>query len=34
MARRLSAEGYAVLLVNPFYRTSRPPVFDFPRIGR
>jgi len=31
MARRLSAEGYAVLLVNPFYRTSRPPVFDFPR---
>lgn len=31
MARRLSAEGYTVLLVNPFYRTSRPPVFDFPR---
>ncbi|MEO8737032.1 MAG: alpha/beta fold hydrolase [Edaphobacter sp.] len=31
MARRLSAEGYAVLLVNPFYRISRPPVFDFPR---
>jgi carboxymethylenebutenolidase len=31
MARRLSHEGYAVLLVNPFYRTSRPPVFDFPR---
>lgn len=31
MARRLSAKGYAVLLVNPFYRTSRPPVFDFPR---
>lgn len=31
MARRLSAEGYAVLLINPFYRTSRPPVFDFPR---
>ncbi|HEV2709439.1 MAG TPA: dienelactone hydrolase family protein [Edaphobacter sp.] len=33
MARRLSAEGYTVLLVNPFYRTSRPPVFDFPRAG-
>lgn len=32
MARRLSAEGYAVLLINPFYRTSRPPVFDFPRV--
>jgi carboxymethylenebutenolidase len=31
MARRLSAEGYAVLLINPFYRTSRPPVFDRPR---
>jgi carboxymethylenebutenolidase len=31
MARRLSTEGYTVLLVNPFYRTSRPPVFDFPR---
>jgi len=33
MARRLSNEGYAVLLVNPFYRTSRPPVFDFPRVA-
>lgn len=33
MARRLSAEGYAVLLVNIFYRTSRPPVFDFPRVS-
>lgn len=32
MARRLSAEGYAVLLINPFYRTSRPPVFDRPRV--
>lgn len=32
MARRLSHEGYTVLLVNPFYRTSRPPVFDFPRV--
>jgi carboxymethylenebutenolidase len=31
MARRLSGEGYAVLLINPFYRTSRPPVFTFPR---
>lgn len=33
MARRLSREGYTVLLVNPFYRTSRPPVFDFPRVS-
>jgi carboxymethylenebutenolidase len=33
MARRLSHEGYVVLLVNPFYRTSRPPVFDFPRVS-
>jgi carboxymethylenebutenolidase len=33
MARRLSHDGYAVLLVNPFYRTSRPPVFDFPRVS-
>ena len=33
MARRLSHEGYTVLLVNPFYRTSRPPVFDFPRVS-
>ena len=32
MARRLSREGYTVLLINPFYRTSRPPVFDFQRI--
>ena len=32
MARRLSNEGYAVLLINPFYRTSRPPVFDRPRV--
>ena len=31
MARRLAAEGYAVLMPNPFYRTGRPPVFDFPR---
>lgn len=33
MARRLSHEGYVVLLVNPFYRTSRSPVFDFPRVS-
>lgn len=33
MARRLSHEGYTVLLINPFYRTSRPPVFDFPRVS-
>ena len=31
MARRLAAEGYVVLLPNIFYRTHRPPVFDFPR---
>lgn len=31
MARRLAAEGYAVLLPNPFYRSGRPPVFSFPR---
>lgn len=31
MARRLSAERYAVLLVNPFYRTGRPPLWSFPR---
>lgn len=30
MARRLAAEGYAVLMPNVFYRTRRPPVFDFP----
>jgi carboxymethylenebutenolidase len=34
MARRLAAEGYCVLLPNVFYRTGRPPLFDFPmRIG-
>jgi carboxymethylenebutenolidase len=33
MARHLSHKGYAVLLVNPFYRTSRPPIFDFPRVS-
>jgi carboxymethylenebutenolidase len=31
MARRLAAQGYIVLLPNIFYRTGRPPVFDFPR---
>jgi len=31
MARQLAAQGYAVLMPNPFYRTGRPPVFDFPR---
>jgi carboxymethylenebutenolidase len=31
MARRLAAEGYVVLMTNPFYRSGRPPVFSFPR---
>jgi carboxymethylenebutenolidase len=30
MARRLAAEGYTVLMPNVFYRTRRPPMFDFP----
>jgi carboxymethylenebutenolidase len=30
MAQRLSNEGYTVLLPNPFYRTGRSPLFDFP----
>jgi len=30
MAARLAAEGYAVLLPNIFYRSGRPPVFNFP----
>ena len=30
MARRLAEEGYAVFLPNVFYRTRRPPMFDFP----
>lgn len=30
MARRLAEQGYVVLLPNVFYRTGRPPVFDFP----
>lgn len=31
MARRLAEEGYTVLMPNVFHRTSRPPLFDFPR---
>jgi carboxymethylenebutenolidase len=30
MARRLSGEGYAVLVPNIFYRSGRPPVIAFP----
>ena len=30
MAERLAAKGYVVALPNVFYRTSKPPVFDFP----
>lgn len=30
-ARRLAAEGYVVCVPNAFYRTRRPPLFDFPR---
>jgi carboxymethylenebutenolidase len=30
MAHRQAAEGYAVLVPNVFYRTSKPPVIDFP----
>ena len=34
MARRLAEEGYTVLMPNIFYRTGRPPLFDFPmRMG-
>jgi carboxymethylenebutenolidase len=28
IARRLAAEGYSVLVPNPFYRTARAPVFE------
>jgi carboxymethylenebutenolidase len=31
MARRLASQGYVVLMPNLFYRSRRPPVFDFPR---
>ncbi len=30
MARRLADEGYTTLMPNVFYRTGRPPMFDFP----
>ena len=34
LARRLAAEGYTVLVPNVFYRTGRPPMFDFkPSMG-
>ncbi len=34
MARRLAEKGYAVLVPNVFYRTGRPPMFDFtPAMG-
>jgi carboxymethylenebutenolidase len=29
MAQRLAAKGYAVLMPNVFYRTGKPPMFDF-----
>jgi carboxymethylenebutenolidase len=32
MASRLAAEGYSVLMPNIFYRSGRPPMFDFPLI--
>jgi carboxymethylenebutenolidase len=34
MARRLAAKGFTVLMPNVFYRTGRPPIFDFtPSVG-
>lgn len=34
MARRLAEKGYAVLLPNVFYRSGKPPMFDFtPTMG-
>jgi carboxymethylenebutenolidase len=34
MAERLASKGYAVLLPNVFYRTGKPPMFDFvPKMG-
>ena len=31
MARQLAGAGYTVLMPNVFYRTGKPPLFDFPR---
>lgn len=34
MAERLASKGYSVLLPNVFYRTGKPPMFDFvPKMG-
>src|SRR5712671_3208147 len=34
MARRLAEAGFTVLVPNVFYRTSKPPIFDFtPKMG-
>jgi carboxymethylenebutenolidase len=34
MAQRLASQGYTVLMPNLFYRTGKPPLFDFaPQIG-
>jgi carboxymethylenebutenolidase len=34
MARRLAAKGFTVLIPNVFYRTGKPPMFDFtPKMG-
>ena len=32
MAMRLAGEGFTLLMPNVFYRTRRPPMFDFPRV--
>jgi dienelactone hydrolase len=35
MARGLAEKDYAVLMPNVFYRTGKPPLFDFPfKMGR
>ena len=31
MAGRLASQGYTVLMPNPFYRTGRPPMWNFQR---